>query len=98
MSEKVTKVVWTRQARQALDSILDYRYKDVPSASARKIVRIDIITASKGVVFPKQYPKDDIYPQYRKINVRDYKILYKESKKVVYIMNVVCTLAKPKNH
>ena len=91
MSEKVIKVVWTRQARQALNSILDYRYKDVPTA--RKIVRTDIIGASKGIVFPKQYPQDEIYPQYRKITVWDYRVLYKESKKIVYIMNVVCTLA-----
>lgn len=91
MIEKVAKVVWTRQARESLNAILDYRYKDIPEA--RKIVRKDIIKGSKEIVFTKQFQKDDIYPQYRRIIVRDYKILYKEDMNYVYIMNVVCSLS-----
>ncbi len=90
MIEKVAKVVWTRQARESLNSILDYRYKDIPEA--RKIVRKDIITASKNIVFTKQFQEDEIHPQYRRIFIRDYKILYKEDINYVYIMNVVCSL------
>ena len=93
MAEKVVKVVWTRQARESLTNILDYRYKDIPDA--RKIVRKDIISASKEIVFVKQFQQDDIYPQYRRIVVRDYKVLYKEDINYVYIMNVVCTNAQP---
>jgi len=93
-NEKVIKVVWTRQGRTSLNKILDYRYKEIPTA--RKIIRTDIIKASKTIIFPKQYQKDDIYSQYRKIKVRDYKILYRESKKIVYVMNVISTLAESK--
>jgi plasmid stabilization system protein ParE len=50
---KITQVVWTRQARESLTSILDYRYKDLPDA--RKIVRKNIIEASKKIVFAEQY-------------------------------------------
>lgn len=89
MNEKVVKVVWTRQAREALTEILDYRYKK--KSTARKIVRKDIITSSKEIVFTKQYQVDDIYPKYRRIIVRDYKLLYKEENNIVFIMNVVCT-------
>jgi plasmid stabilization system protein ParE len=91
MLDKVSKVAWTRQARESLKAILDYRYKNIPSA--RKIVRKDIIDASKQIVFSKQYQKDEIFPEYRRIVVRDYKVLYKEIKGVVYILNVVCTKA-----
>ncbi|RMZ49770.1 hypothetical protein EB822_10905 [Flavobacteriaceae bacterium PRS1] len=91
MTHKITKVVWTRQARESLKSILDYRYKEIPSA--RNIVRKDIIRYSKDIVFAEQYQEDEIYSQYRRIIVRDYKILYKESKSVAYILNVVCTKA-----
>jgi plasmid stabilization system protein ParE len=91
MIEKVAKVVWTRQARKSLNEILDYRYKDIPEA--RKIVRKDIITTSKEIVFTKQFQQDEVYPQYRRIIVRDYKILYKEDINYVYIMNVICTVA-----
>jgi len=88
---KITQVVWTRQARESLTSILDYRYKDLPAA--RKIVRKDIIQASKKIVFTDQYQQDEIFPNYRRIIVRDYKLLYKERKGSVYILNVVCTKA-----
>lgn len=91
MSNKITKVVWTRQARESLNTILDYRYMEIPSA--RKIVRKDIIDASKQIVFLKQYQKDDIFPEYRRIVVRDYKVLYNEINGIVYILNVVCTRA-----
>jgi len=89
MTDKVTKVVWTRQARESLNAILDYRYKDIPSA--RKIVRKDIIEASKRIVFSKQYQEDEIFSEYRRIVVRDYKILYKEQSGTAYVLNVVCT-------
>lgn len=92
MTPKISKKVWTLQAREALNEILNYRYKEIPSA--RKIVRRDIISSSKKITFPKQYQSDDIYPKYRRIIVRDYKILYKEIGNTSYIMNVVCIKAK----
>lgn len=55
--------------------------------------RSDIITASKAITFPKQFPKDEINSNFRKILVRDQKVvLYKDHKTTIYIMNVVCTL------
>jgi len=92
MTGKVTQVVWTRHARESLNAILEYRYKDIPSA--RKIVRKDIIDASNTIVFGEQYQQDNIFPEYKRIIVRDYKILYKELKGVAYVLNVVCTKAK----
>lgn len=91
MPDKITQIVWTRQARTALHAILDYRYKAFPSA--RDIVRKDIIFSSKQIVFVDQYQKDEVFPQYRRIVVRDYKLLYKAKNNVVYILNVVCTKA-----
>ena len=32
MAQKALKIVWTKQAQTALKSILDYRYKEIPSA------------------------------------------------------------------
>ncbi|GAA3600742.1 type II toxin-antitoxin system RelE/ParE family toxin [Flavivirga amylovorans] len=89
MPNKIAQVVWTRQARECLNAILDYRYKEIPSA--RKIVRKDIIATSKQIVFAEQYQKDEIFPKYRRIIVRDYKVLYKEQKSIAYILNVICT-------
>ncbi len=88
---KVTKVVWTKQSRMALNEILDYRYAEIPKA--RKVVRTAIISASIGITFPEQFQKDDIFPEYRRIIVRDYKLLYKFKGTVVFILNIVCTKA-----
>jgi len=95
MKPKVSKVVWTRQAKEALNEVLDYRYDENPTA--RKIVRTDIIQASMNITYPKQFQKDEIFPDYRRIIVRDYKILYSSKDTVVYILNVVCTLSLNKD-
>ena len=89
MTHRINQVVWTRQARKSLNAILDYRYKEIPSA--RKIIKKDFINSSKSIVFAEQYQQDDIFPQYRRIIVRDYKILYREQKGIAYILNVFCT-------
>jgi len=72
-SYKILSVAWTRQAVMALKDILDYRYSELPSA--RKIVRKDIIDATHNIVFAEQYQNDEIFPQYRRLIVRDYKVL-----------------------
>jgi len=56
--------------------------------------RTEIITASKKIVFATQYQENEVYSQYRKIIIRDYKILYKKLENKIYIMNVICLLAK----
>ncbi|HET8810727.1 MAG TPA: type II toxin-antitoxin system RelE/ParE family toxin [Flavobacteriaceae bacterium] len=91
MSERVKKVIWTPTAKKKLNSILSYRYAKIPSAW--EIVENDIISTSRNIVFSEQYQKDDIYPTYRKIIVRDYKILYRHEEEVVFIVNIVCTRA-----
>ena len=91
MNDKITKVVGTRKAQESLLLILEYRYTKSPSA--RKIVRKDIIRASKEIQFAEQFQKDDILPEYRRIIVRDYKRIYSYEKEIVYILNVICTKA-----
>lgn len=91
MTPKTPQVFWTTQARASLHAILDYRYKEIPTA--RKIVRKDIILASKQIVFTEQYQQDEIFPEYRRIIVRDYKLLYKEQDGNIFILNVICTQA-----
>lgn len=59
-----------------------------------KVVRTEIVKASKEIKFAQQFQKDDILPEYRRIIVRDYKLIYSYNKKTVYILNVICTKAK----
>lgn len=87
------KIVWTMQAKEALKDIYDY-YKD-KSPQGAKNVKSDLLKAPKSVYFSMQYQVDDINPKYRRIIVRDYKILYKENKSTILVMDVVSTRQSP---
>lgn len=87
------KIIWTKQAKSALKDIFDY-YKE-KSPQGAKNVKSDLLQSPKTIHFSKQYQVDDINPKYRRIVVRDYKVLYKEDKGVIQVMDIVCTLQSP---
>ena len=58
MTEKVQRIVWVLQAREALTEILEYRYSKIPAAY--EIVKREIINASKNIVFSEQYQQDGL--------------------------------------
>ena len=87
------KIIWTKQAKEALKSIYDY-YKE-KSLQGAKNVRADLLQSPKTVHFSKQYQVDDINPKYRRIVVRDYKVLYKEDKGTIQVMDIVSTRQSP---
>ncbi len=71
-----SKIIWSTQSKESLKDIYDY-YK-VRSLQGAKNVRSDLINAPKKIIFAKQYQLDEINPNYRRIVVRDYKLLYRE--------------------
>ncbi|MCD0464858.1 type II toxin-antitoxin system RelE/ParE family toxin [Flavobacterium sp. ENC] len=85
----IEKVVWTNTARNQLKSIYNY-YKEKSIQGANN-VKNDILASTKKIHFVEQYQKDEIEPEYRRIIVRDYKILYKEENRVVYIARIFST-------
>jgi plasmid stabilization system protein ParE len=54
------KIVWSKQAKEALKSIYDY-YKDKSRQGASN-VKSDLLSSPKTIVFAKQYQVDDINP------------------------------------
>ena len=91
--EKVVRVDWTDEGKLALRLVYDFYAER--SELAAEIVVNDIIDAADSIVFGKQYQIDDINPKYRRIVVRDYKVLYIESDGIVNIMGVVSTKQSP---
>ena len=87
------KIVWSHQAKDALRQIYDY-YKNKSPQGARN-VRNDLLQAPKKIVFARQYQLDDINPRYRRIIVRDYKILYLEEGLTIYIVDIISALQSP---
>jgi len=84
--EKVIKVVWTNSAKDHLKTIYTF-YKQKSTQGALKL-KTDILKSVKSIVFAEQYQIDEIEPEYRRIIVRDYKILYKEIDGEVFIIKI----------
>jgi plasmid stabilization system protein ParE len=87
------KIIWTQQAKTALKSIFDY-YKE-RSLQGANTLKAELLLSPKTIHFAKQYQIDEINPKYRRIVVRDYKVLYKEIRGSLYVMDIVCTLQSP---
>jgi len=85
------KVIWSNRAKAQLKSIYDYiKYKKKSPQGAAN-VRKDILQASKNIVFETQYQEDEIEPEYRRIVVRHYKLLYKEKDGKILILRLFDT-------
>jgi plasmid stabilization system protein ParE len=87
------KIIWTKQARTSLKNIYDY-YKE-KSLQGAKSVKSDLLQSPKTIRFYKQYQLDEVNPNYRRIVVRDYKVLYKEKGNTIQIMDIFCTKQSP---
>ena len=89
------KSIWTKQATIQLRDIFDY-YKYVKKTpQGAQAVKSDIISATKTIRFPEQYQHDEIQPQYRRVIVRHFKILYKLQDDSVYILRIFSTHQHP---
>lgn len=87
------KIIWTDQAKEALKSIYDYyKYR---SPQGAKNVKSDLLKSPKTILFAKQYQVDEINPKYRRIVVRHFKVLYKEEKGVIQVVDIVSTRQSP---
>lgn len=90
------KVIWTNRAIDQLRAIHDYIKYNNRSPQGAINVKNDILSASKGIVFKDQYQQDEIQPEYRRIIVRHYKLLYKEKDGNIYILRVFDTYQSAK--
>lgn len=87
------KIIWTDQAKAALKHIYDY-YKN-KSIQGAKNIKSDLLKSPKTILFAKQYQLDDINIKYRRIIVRDYKVLYKEENGVIQIVDIISSRQSP---
>ncbi len=85
------KVIWSNKAKTQLKVIHDYiKYKKKSPQGATN-VKNDILKASREIVYQTQYQKDEIQPEYRRIIVRHYKLLYKEKGDMILILRLFDT-------
>ena len=90
---KKPRTLWTRQALDSVRSIYLF-YKEKSPQSAGKLKK-DLLQSPRKLYFSKQYQVDDINPAYRRIVVRNYKILYKIKGDTIQIIDVFDTRQAP---
>src|SRR5688572_11161631 len=94
--QKPIKIVWDNQAKADLKLIFDFI--KIKSLQGAKNVVDDIIKQSKSIHFTKQYQVDEFLGEpYRKMNVRDFRIIYKvHNKTEIRILRIFDERQNPK--
>ena len=87
------KIIWSKQAVSAVKNIYNF-YKE-KSLQGAKNVKTDLLQCPKTIFYSKQYQVDDINPNYQRIVVRDFKVLYKVNNNVIQIVDVISTKQSP---
>ncbi|MFV5702803.1 type II toxin-antitoxin system RelE/ParE family toxin [Flavobacterium sp. XS2P12] len=99
--QKPITILWDNQAKADLKLIFEFIKLKSPQG-AKNVIR-DIVVQSKNIHFAKQYQEDEFLGEpYRRIIVRDYKIIYKiHSEREIRILQIFDTrqnLSKLKNN
>lgn len=89
------EIVWTRTARTQLKQVYDYLKYARKTPQGAENVRRDILNATSNIIAVEQYQKDDVNPNYRRIVVRSYKLIFKESGSKIIILRVFDTRQQP---
>lgn len=95
MVAKTYKIIWTDEAKKDLKDIFDFI--KIQSVQSAKNVISDIRNAPKAIRFSTQYEEEYYNDKYRRIIIRNYKILYRisESKNELIIATVFHTSQNP---
>lgn len=89
------KVIWTNKAKEQLKTIYNH-YKTIAPQGAKN-VKDDILKTAGELVFAKQYQQDEIEPEFRRIIVRHYKLIYSIEKDVISILRIFDTRKNPQS-
>lgn len=89
------KVIWTNRAKEQLKTIYN-QYKTITPQGAKN-VKDDILKTAKELVFAKQYQQDEIEPEFRRIIVRHYKLIYSIENDIISILRIFDTRKNPQS-
>ena len=79
-------IVWTKESELDIDNIYEY-YADISINLAIKIIS-EIVSETEKLIFTEQYQVDDINPNFRRIVVSNYKVLYEVNENEIIIYAV----------
>lgn len=95
-SEKLL-IKWSDEAIHDLKSIY-YNLLRRNSEEKASAIRSEIFIASRSIIFPEQFQLDDIHIKYRRIIVRNYKILYSIDGSIIRIASVINSYQDTSKH
>jgi len=80
-----------RWSDEAIDNLKSVYYNLLRKNSQDTALRIrnEIFNAARSIVFPEQFQADEIYNKYRRIIIRNYKILYRVDGNIIRIISVI---------
>lgn len=87
-------ILWTKESEKDIDAIYDFYFEKSPKYALEIIA--EIIFETEKLVFSEQYQLDDINPNYRRIIVGHYKILYRICENLIVIFSVFDCRSNPK--
>ncbi len=93
MENKEITILWSKRASKSLENIFNY-YFNLSNQSAERI-RKDILKTVSSLRFVEQYQVDEINPDYRRMVIRHYKIIYKVKKQSILILDIFDTRQDP---
>lgn len=88
MSSEKLSIRWSEEAIDDL-KLIYYNLLERTSAETASKIRDEIFLSARQIVFPEQFQVDEIYNKYRRIIVRNYKILYHINDSTVRIATVI---------
>ena len=80
------KVICSNRAKEQLKQIYNY-YKSISPRVAKKL-KDEILNNVKDLVFAEQYQKDEIQPEFRRIIVKNYKLIYTIDENTIWILMI----------
>ncbi|KGO91434.1 type II toxin-antitoxin system RelE/ParE family toxin [Flavobacterium subsaxonicum] len=81
-------IKWSDEAIADLRSIY-YNLLERNSEETSLKIRSEIFSAPKQIVFPEQFQIDEIYNKYRRVIIRNYKVLYTADDRTIKIATVI---------
>lgn len=78
---------WSDEAIQDLRLV----FLDLQKRNSKEIalkIRTELFRAPKSIIFPEQFQVDEYFPRFRRIVVRNYKVLYYENEGTINIAGI----------
>lgn len=88
MPQNKPTVVWTAKAETDLKAIY-YNLKEKNSTDISDRIRDEIFAAPNHIVFPEQFQFDEYRTNFRRIIVRNFKILYETKHNIITVISVI---------